>query len=167
MMLRGPLLKSMIGYTIPIILTSWLQLLFNAADLVVVGQANGSDSLAAVGATGAITNLIVNLFMGLSVGAGVTMAHCLGSNDDEAVSRTVHTAIPAAAVCGLLLTVVGVCCSRVFLIWMGTPENILPLSTLYMQIYFGGTVSPLKGKPSTGEFIARVANVVRMRMEDM
>ena len=140
MMLRGPLLKSMIRYTIPIILTSWLQLLFNAADLVVVGQANGSDSLAAVGATGAITNLIVNLFMGLSVGAGVTMAHCLGSNDDEAVSRTVHTAIPAAAVCGLLLTVVGVCCSRVFLIWMGTPENILPLSTLYMQIYFGGMV---------------------------
>jgi putative MATE family efflux protein len=140
MMLRGPLLKSMIGYTIPIILTSWLQLLFNAADLVVVGQANGSDSLAAVGATGAITNLIVNLFMGLSVGAGVTMAHCLGSNDEEAVSRTVHTAIPAAAVSGLLLTVVGVCCSRVFLIWMGTPENILPLSTLYMQIYFGGMV---------------------------
>lgn len=140
MMLRGPLLKSMVSYTIPIILTSWLQLLFNAADLVVVGQANGSDSLAAVGATGAITNLIVNLFMGLSVGAGVTMAHCLGSNDDEAVSRTVHTAIPAAAVCGLLLTVVGVCCSRVFLIWMGTPENILPLSTLYMQIYFGGMV---------------------------
>ena len=140
MMLRGPLLKSMIRYTIPIILTSWLQLLFNAADLVVVGQANGSDSLAAVGATGAITNLIVNLFMGLSVGAGVTMAHCLGSNDDEAVSRTVHTAIPAAAISGLLLTVVGVCCSRVFLIWMGTPENILPLSTLYMQIYFGGMV---------------------------
>lgn len=140
MMLRGPLLKSMIRYTIPIILTSWLQLLFNAADLVVVGQANGSDSLAAVGATGAITNLIVNLFMGLSVGAGVTMAHCLGSNDDEAVSRTVHTAIPAAAISGLFLTVVGVCCSRVFLIWMGTPENILPLSTLYMQIYFGGMV---------------------------
>lgn len=140
MMLRGPLLKSMIRYTIPIILTSWLQLLFNAADLVVVGQANGSDSLAAVGATGAITNLIVNLFMGLSVGAGVTMAHCLGSNDEEAVSRTVHTAIPAAAISGLFLTVVGVCCSRVFLIWMGTPENILPLSTLYMQIYFGGMV---------------------------
>ena len=140
MMLRGPLLKSMIRYTIPIILTSWLQLLFNAADLVVVGQANGSDSLAAVGATGAITNLIVNLFMGLSVGTGVTMAHCLGSNDEEAVSRTVHTAIPAAAISGLFLTVVGVCCSRVFLIWMGTPENILPLSTLYMQIYFGGMV---------------------------
>ena len=138
MMLRGPLLRRMVSYTVPIILTSWLQLLFNAADLVVVGQANGSDSLAAVGATGAITNLIVNLFIGLSVGAGVTLAHCLGGNDEEAASRTVHTAIPAAAISGLFLTAVGVCCSRPFLIWMGTPDNILPLSTLYMQIYFGG-----------------------------
>ena len=139
-MLTGPLLPAVIRYTIPIILTSWLQLLFNAADLIVVGQANGSNSLAAVGATGAITNLIVNLFIGLSVGAGVTVAHGLGGNDEEAVHRTIHTAIPAAAISGLFLTVVGVCCSRVFLIWMGTPENILPLSTLYMQIYFGGMV---------------------------
>lgn len=140
MMLRGPLLKNMISYTIPIILTGWLQLLFNAADLVVVGQANGSNSLAAVGATGAITNLIVNLFMGLSVGAGVMVAHGLGGNDEEAVHRTVHTAIPAAAISGLFLTVVGVGLSETFLKWMDTPDNILPLSTLYMQIYFGGMV---------------------------
>ena len=139
-MLRGPLLKNIILYTIPIILTSWLQLLFNAADLVVVGQAKGSNSLAAVGATGAITNLIVNLFIGLSVGAGVGVAHGLGSNDDEAVHRTIHTAIPAAAISGLFLTVIGVCFSSTFLGWMGTPDNILPLSTLYMQIYFGGMV---------------------------
>jgi putative MATE family efflux protein len=140
MMLRGPLLKNMIGYTIPIILTGWLQLLFNAADLVVVGQANGSNSLAAVGATGAITNLIVNLFMGLSVGAGVMVAHGLGGNDEQTVHRTIHTAIPAAAISGLFLTVVGVGLSETFLIWMDTPDNILPLSTLYMQIYFGGMV---------------------------
>ena len=139
-MLHGPLLKNIILYTIPIILTSWLQLVFNAADLVVVGQAKGSDSLAAVGATGAITNLIVNLFIGLSVGGGVCVAHGLGSNDDEAVHRTIHTAIPAAAISGLFLTVVGVLCSRTFLQWMGTPPDILPLSTLYMQIYFGGMV---------------------------
>lgn len=139
-MLQGPLLKNVILYTIPIILTSWLQLLFNAADLVVVGQARGSESLAAVGATGAITNLIVNLFIGLSVGGGVSVAHGLGGNDDEAVHRTVHTAIPAAAVSGLLLTVVGVCFAETFLTWMGTPADILPLSTLYMQIYFGGMV---------------------------
>ncbi len=140
MMLCGPLLKSIILYTIPIILTSWLQLLFNAADLIVVGQAKGSDSLAAVGATGAITNLIVNLFIGLSVGGGVCVAHGLGSNDDEAVHRTIHTAIPAAAISGLSLTAVGVAFSGTFLTWMGTPGDILPLSTLYMQIYFGGMV---------------------------
>ena len=139
-MLQGPLLKNVILYTIPIILTSWLQLLFNAADLVVVGQYNGSNSLAAVGATGAITNLIVNLFIGLSVGAGVGVAHGLGGNDEVSVHRTVHTAIPAAAISGLFLTVVGVTFSRTFLTWMGTPENILPMSTLYMQIYFGGMV---------------------------
>ena len=139
-MLQGPLLKNVILYTIPIILTSWLQLLFNAADLVVVGQFNGSNSLAAVGATGAITNLIVNLFVGLSVGAGVGVAHGLGSENNEVVHRTVHTAIPAAIVSGLFLTVVGVGMSKTFLTWMGTPENILPLSTVYMQIYFGGMV---------------------------
>ena len=141
-MLQGPLLKNAVFYTIPIILTSWLQLLFNAADLVVVGQHDGSNCLAAVGATGAITNLIVNLFIGLSVGAGVGVAHGLGGGDDEAVHRTVHTAIPAAIVSGLFLTVVGVVCSRTFLVWMGTPEEngILDLATRYMQIYFGGMV---------------------------
>ena len=137
-MLQGPILTNVIRYTIPIILTSWLQLLFNAADLVVVGQFDGSNSLAAVGATGAITNLIVNLFIGLSVGAGVGVAHGLGSGDDEVVHRTIHTAIPAAIFSGLFLTVVGVSLSKTFLTWMDTPENILPMSTLYMQIYFGG-----------------------------
>ena len=141
-MLQGPLLKNIILYTIPIILTSWLQLLFNAADLVVVGQANGSNSLAAVGATGAITNLIINLFIGLSVGAGVGVAHGLGSGDDEAVHRTVHTAIPAAIISGVFLTIVGVALSKTFLVWMDTPKenDVLKLATRYMQIYFGGMV---------------------------
>jgi putative MATE family efflux protein len=141
-MLQGPLLKNVILYTVPIILTSWLQLLFNAADLVVVGQANGSNSLAAVGATGAITNLIINLFIGLSVGAGVGVAHGLGSGDDESVHRTVHTAIPAAIVSGIFLTIVGVALSETFLVWMDTPteNDVLKLATLYMQIYFGGMV---------------------------
>ena len=139
-MLHGPLLGNVIRYTIPIILTSWLQLLFNAADLVIVGQFDGSHSLAAVGATGAITNLIINLFIGLSVGAGVSVAHGLGSNDHQAVHRTIHTAIPAAIVSGIFLTIVGVLCSRTFLLWMDTPENILDAATIYMQVYFGGMV---------------------------
>ncbi len=137
-MLQGPLLRGIISYSVPIILTGWLQLLFNAADLVVVGQFRSPLSVAAVGATGSITALIINLFMGLSVGVGVAAAHGLGSGDKENVHRTVHTAIPTAIVCGLILTAVGIPLCGTFLTWMGTPENILHLSTLYMQIYFAG-----------------------------
>ena len=137
-MLQGPLFGSIVSYTIPIILTGILQLLFNAADLVVVGRFCGSVSVAAVGATGAITNLIVNLFIGLSVGAGVTVAQALGAKEDETVHRTVHTALPAALVSGLILTVVGILFSETLLMWMGTPEDVLPLSAVYMRIYFAG-----------------------------
>ena len=139
-MIDGPLFSGIVMYTIPIILTSVLQLLFNAADLVIVGRFCGSVSVAAVGATGAITNLIVNLFIGLSVGTGVTVAHALGSREDEAVHRAVHTAMPTALIGGLLLTFVGVLLSEPLLRLMETPETVLPLSTIYMQIYFGGMV---------------------------
>ena len=92
-MLNGPLWSSLITYTVPIILTSILQLLFNAADLVIVGRFSGSINVAAVSATGSITNLIVNLFIGLSIGAGVTVAHAIGGNHNQEVHRTVHTAL--------------------------------------------------------------------------
>ena len=137
-MLNGPLFPSIVAYTIPVILTSLLQLLFNAADLVVVGRFCGSQSVAAVGATGAITNLVVNLFIGLSVGAGVSMAHAIGRRDETAMHRTVHTALPIALISGFVLTIVGVTCTETFLTWMGTPDEVLPLSTQYMQIFFGG-----------------------------
>ena len=137
-MLQGPLFSGIVLYTIPIILTSVLQLLFNAADLVVVGRYCGSLSVAAVGATGAITNLIINLFIGLSAGTGVTVAHAIGSREDVIVHRAVHTALPAALLSGVILTVVGVFFSETFLIMMGTPESVLSLSATYMKIYFGG-----------------------------
>lgn len=137
-MTEGPIFGSMVMYTIPIILTSILQLFFNAADLVVVGRFRGSLSVAAVGATGSVTMLIINLFIGLSVGAGVCVAHGLGAKKDGEVHRTVHTAIPAAFISGLVLTVVGIFLSTPLLTLMGTPENVLPLSSLYMKIYFGG-----------------------------
>ena len=105
---NGPVLKNIIIYTIPIILTGILQLLFNAADLIVVGFFSGSDSVAAVGATASLTNLIVNLFIGLSVGAGVIVAQCLGAGDSQAASQTVHTAIPVAFIGGAILSVIGV-----------------------------------------------------------
>lgn len=140
-MCEGPLLKNLILYTIPIILTGVLQLLFNAADLAIVGQYCGELSVAAVGATGAIINLIVNLFIGLSVGAGVTVAHALGSGRDEDVRRTVHTAIPTALISGIILTVVGVSGSHYFLGLMGTPSDVIELSATYMRIYFCGITS--------------------------
>ena len=137
-MLDGPLFINIIFYTVPIILTSVLQLLFNAADLVVVGQYCGSLSVAAVGATTYITNLMVNFFVGLSVGAGVTVAHGIGRRDGEEIHRTVHTTLPMALLSGAILTVVGVTCSETFLRMMDTPESVLPLSAVYMKICFGG-----------------------------
>ena len=137
-MLAGPLFPNIVQFTIPIVLTSLLQLLFNAADLVVVGQFCGSVSVAAVGATGAITNLMINFFIGLSVGVGVAVAHGLGGHEDDVVSRTVHTALPTALVSGAFLTVVGVSCSETFLTMMGTPESVLSLSAVYMRIIFCG-----------------------------
>ena len=137
-MLEGPLFVNIILYTIPIILTSILQLLFNAADLVIVGRFCGSISVAAVGATGSITNLMVNFFIGLSVGAGVTVAHGLGSHEDTVVHNTVHTAMPVALVSGVVLTVIGISFSETFLRMMGTPDTVLPLSAVYMKIYFSG-----------------------------
>jgi len=137
-MLKGPLWSSLITYTIPIMLTSILQLLFNAADLVIVGRFSGSINVAAVSATGSITNLIVNLFIGLSIGAGVAVAHALGGNQATEVQRTVHTALPMALVGGVLLSVIGVLFSETFLTMMKTPINVLPLSAKYMRIYFCG-----------------------------
>ena len=137
-LVEGPVFSGVLRYTVPIILSSVLQLLFNAADLVVVGQFCGSISVGAVSATGAITNLIVNLFVGLSVGAGVSVAHAIGSRSQEVVHRTIHTAIPVAAISGLVLTAIGVCFSRPLLELMCTPEDVLPLASTYMTIYFMG-----------------------------
>ena len=139
-MLEGPLFPNIIRFAIPVILTSVLQLLFNAADLIVVGRFCGSVSVAAVGATGAIINLMINFFIGLSIGVGVTVAHGLGSHEDNVVHCTVHTALPTALLSGAFLTVVGVSYSETFLTMMGTPENVLPLSAVYMRIIFCGII---------------------------
>ena len=139
-MLEGPLLSGLISYTLPIILTGVLQLLFHAADLVVVGQFRDSNAVAAVGATGALTNLILNLFIGMSVGTGVSVAHGIGGRQDKTVHRIVHTTIPLALVSGVVLTVFGITFSGTFLEMMDTDVVILPLATTYMKIYFGGII---------------------------
>ena len=142
-MVSGPLFLNIIRYAVPLMLTGMLQLLFNAADLVVVGRYCGRLSIAAVGATGAIINLIVNLFIGLSVGVGVTVAVSLGAKDDDRCSRAVHTAIPVALIGGAVLTIIGVLFSSTFLTWMKTPSDVLGLASLYMRIYFCGMVPSL------------------------
>ncbi len=137
-MLQGSLWRGVMSYTIPIILTGLLQLAFNAADLVVVGRFGSSLYVGAVSSTGAITNLIINLFIGLSVGCGVSTAHALGGRRDQEVHCIVHTALPTAIVSGLVLTAIGVPLCRPLLELMDTPASVLPYSTKYMQIYFGG-----------------------------
>ena len=137
-MLEGPLLGSIITYTIPIILTGFLQLLFNAADLIIVGRYCGELSVAAVGNCGSISMLIVNLFVGLSVGTSVTVAHAIGAGSREDISHTIHTALPTAIVSGVIVAIIGVFGNRTFLTMMGTPETVLPLSSVYMKIYFMG-----------------------------
>lgn len=138
-MCKGPIFKNVVIYTVPIILTGLLQLLFNAADLIVVGWFSGSDSVAAVGATSSLTNLFVNLFIGLSLGAGVAVAQGIGAKSKENTEKAVHTAIPVALIGGILLTFIGILLSKPMLEAMGTPVGkILSLSSVYMKIYFSG-----------------------------
>ena len=144
-MLHGPLLKNVLVFTIPIILTSLLQLLFNAADLIVVSRYSdiGSVAMAAVGATGAITTLIINMFIGLSIGGGVRVAHAFGAQDWDDAEKTVHSAMLFAFIGGVFVTFVGVIFSRTFLDWMGTPNDVIELSAKYMRIYLCGAISML------------------------
>lgn len=139
---EGPLLKKTILFTIPIILTSILQLLFNAADLMVVGTVN-EIYVGAVGATGSVTMLIVNLFIGLSGGIGVVVAQQLGARDYKGVNKTVHTAIPLAVISGAILTVTGFFYTAPMLKLMGTPEEIIGYSEVYMKIYYCGMIPNL------------------------
>lgn len=139
-MLTGPLFRAIVFYTVPIILTGILQLLFNAADLMVVGQFCGELSVAAVGNAGTVTSLVVNLFIGLSVGSSVTVAQAIGANKTDAVHRAVHTALPAALVSGVIITVVGQLCAAPLLRLMDTPDTVIHLSELYLRIYFLGMV---------------------------
>lgn len=130
--------SGIIYYTIPLILSGVLQLLFNAADLVVVGQFSGEDALAAVGATGALINLIVNVFMGLSVGAASGTALNYGAKNEKGIHRMVHTSMALSIVGGVCVMIIGLLFSKTFLTWMDTPDSVLGDAALYMKIYFIG-----------------------------
>lgn len=134
----GKIPGKVMRYTIPVILTALVQLLFNAADLVVVGQFCGSASVAAVGATTSFTHLFIELFLGFSSGVGSSTAQAIGAGDDSRVSRVVHTAFPLALLCGTAMSLIGISLSKTGLRLMNTPADILDLATSYIRIYFAG-----------------------------
>ncbi len=140
-MCSGPILPKLLKLTLPLLLSSILQLLFNAADIIVVGNFASDNSLAAVGSTSSLVNLITNLFLGLSTGANVMTSRYMGAKDNERVSKTVHTSIFLSIVSGLILTAIGVLFADKMLMLMKTPAEVLELSTLYLRIYFGGMVA--------------------------
>ena len=137
-MCSGPLLGKMILFALPLMVSSILQLLFNAADIIVVGKFAGNQALAAVGSTGALINLIVNLFIGLSVGTNVLVARYYGAHQGEDLSETIHTSILASVIGGAILVVIGLVVAEPLLHLMGTPDDVIEQSSLYMRIYFIG-----------------------------
>ena len=137
-MTEGPLTTKIIKFTIPVMLSGILQLLFNTADVIVVGRFTGKTALAAVGSTGSLINLLVSLFMGLSIGTNVLVARYQGAKDDKSVSETVHTSIALGIVGGLILLIIGIVATRPLLEMMATPEDVIDQSTLYMRILFFG-----------------------------
>lgn len=137
-MCNGPLFGKILAFSIPLMLSGILQLLFNAADTVVVGRFAGSTALAAVGTTSSLINLLVNLFIGFSVGANVLTARYYGARKEKEVSDTVHSAIFISLISGILLLIIGISITEQILIWMGTPDDVLPQAALYLKIYFIG-----------------------------
>ena len=137
-MVNGPLLGKILRFSIPLMLSGILQLLFNAADIVVVGQFTGSDALAAVGSTGSLNNLIVNIFLGLSIGSSVLVARYYGAQDWRNVHEVVHTSVLISGVAGVILIFVGILLAEPLLRLMGTPPEVLDQAVLYMRIVFAG-----------------------------
>lgn len=137
-MTSGPLFKMLLTYSLPVIAMGVLQCLYNAADMVVAGKFAGSQALAAVGSTGSLVNLVVALFIGISLGVNVTVARYFGARDFEAVADTVHTAMLFSVISGVAIGVFGFFMARTFLEWMGSPEDVIDLAAQYLRIYFAG-----------------------------
>ncbi len=142
-MTTGPFFKKIIFFSFPLILTGVLQLVYNAADIMVIGRFAGSASLAAVGSTNSLVHLILNLFIGLSTGSGVVCARLIGANDDKGVRKCVHTAMAMSIVSGVFVGILGFLISGPVLRFMDTPDDILHLASLYLKIYFLGAPGSL------------------------
>lgn len=137
-MCNGTLMDKLISFSLPLMLSGILQLLFNAVDIIVVGRFTGSQALAAVGSTTALINIFTNLFIGISLGANVLAARFYASGNEKEMSETVHTSITLALISGLVMALAGVLLARFALNLMGTPNDVIDQSVLYMRIYFLG-----------------------------
>ncbi len=137
-MCNGSIMDKLISFSLPLMLTSILQLMFNAVDIIVVGRFDGSQALAAVGSTTALINIFTNLFIGISLGANVLAARYFAAGRHREMSEAVHTAIALALISGILMAFVGLGASRAALELMATPADVIDQSTLYMRIYFMG-----------------------------
>lgn len=137
-MCNGPLWGKILLFSIPLMLSGILQLLFNAADIIVVGRYAGSEALAAVGSTSSLINLLTNVFIGLSVGSNVLIARSFGAKQEDEVSETVHTSILLSLISGTILCLMGILLAKPLLTLMGTPNDVLSQAALYMKIYFAG-----------------------------
>ena len=135
-MTSGPLIPKILAFSIPLMLSGILQLLFNAADIIVVGQFTSAQAMAAVGSTSSLNNLIVNIFVGLSIGSNVLMARFYGAHNQEGTHTLVHTSILLSLIAGLFLVVLGVALADPLLTLMGTPDDVIDQSVLYMRIVF-------------------------------
>ena len=142
-MINGPLTGKIIQFALPLMLSGILQLLYNAADIIVVGRFSGSEALAAVSSTSSLINLIVNLFAGLSTGTSVALAQYLGARNHREASETVHTSIALSLIFGVILAVIGSVVSKPILTAMDSPEDVLPMSAEYLRIYFLGSPANL------------------------
>ena len=137
-MCNGSIMDKLISFALPLMLSGILQLMFNAVDIIVVGHFTGKQALAAVGSTTALINVFTNLFIGISLGANVLAARFFASGREKEMSDTVHTAILLALISGILMAGIGVISAKGALLLMGTPDNVIAQSTLYMRIYFLG-----------------------------
>lgn len=137
-MCNGSLASKILIFAFPLMLSGMLQLLFNAADVIVVGRFCGKESLAAVGSNTSLINLFVNLFIGLSVGANVVVAQDLGAGREKEANRALHSTVLIAMVSGALLLVVGQLMGRQMLEWMDSPDTVIDLAALYLKVYFLG-----------------------------
>ncbi|MCF0132268.1 MAG: MATE family efflux transporter [Blautia sp.] len=158
-MINGSLMPKLVTFFVPLMLSSALQLLFNAVDLMVVGKWAGSDALAAVGATTALINMFSNMMMGIAMGSNVVVARFIALEDKKNVSESVHTSVVLALILGFLVMVLGLVFSRGCLALMGTPDNVLDQSVLYMRIYFCGV--PFFALYNYGAAILRAAGDTR------